>query len=995
MTREARAVPTRRVLLCTPDARLGQVARETLGARGFQVQVVSEAATALRRLATTSPELLAVSARLEDRDGVWLLRRIHEDYMGTRPKTVLIARPEEMTEGPPVGADAVLLGHVSPETIVKMLATMEPPGSQLLRGAAMKELVKLSVLESDLEKASRDLMRRLVLAFRATDGIFVGSVGDRQFVGVAHGPVDESPEAPLWDHTTAALECGTAVWVPVQDSPVGTIVAVPVQSSGGNAVGVIVLLHDRPRIYAQDDIEVLSFLGERLYAELAWRAVHERIAADRERLRESSLLDPLLGVWTRAALDQNLASEISAAQRRKEPLSVAILDVRGLRRLNERHGHAVGDLSLQHVARLLRGRLRTSDRVARFAGNTLALVMAGTSSEDAYRVVERLQLEIESTPLHHEGLALTLSLTGGVAGLAGPADSGEAALARAAGAATRAKAQRVPLAMASEQQEDNALAAEAEGLEAGVTLGGMYQIMHEISRGAMGVVYRAEDLGLGRPVALKTLRPDLARDENFIERFRVEAATMAQLRHENLAQVYTFGTDGDDVYFVMELVEGEPLEDRIDALRAEGRMLSLDLVVRSIQQAADALGTMHAAGILHRDVKPANILIDRVHDRAVVVDFGIAKRRDSAEDPAGTPGFTAPESFQGGEEGPAADVYGLAATAYALLTTSAPFGSDSVEGILARQVTGPPPLPSSLRPALPASCDALLVAALDPEPGPRPATVAAFATKLAAALAEAAPNVRAGLDMGAPGPEQLDDDSISIDLPAEALGQVSSGAGTQVRASAPGPEPRFTLRPVLERHSRVPGTVTDAAVAMTEPMSRGILFRSASRVLGSQEGASWVASMARRDPAIANVLQPQSTMLSWHPTVTFVSMLRAIAEGGRDGRSVARELGRVAAAATFSRFFGAEPRSLSPWKVVSVAGDTFWPRYHSWGQVSVDRDGEHGAHVSIEHAPASPLLAASVAGIFEQAVLLAGAPRCQVELDESGGALKFALSWSA
>src|SRR5204863_8339843 len=114
--------------------------------------------------------------------------------------------------------------------------------------------------------------------------------------------------------------------------------------------------------------------------------------------------------------------------------------------------------------------------------------------------------------------------------------------------------------------------------EAGVTLGGMYQIAHEISRGAMGVVYRAEDLGLSRPVALKMLRPDLVSDLELVRRFREEAAVLAKIDHENLVRVYSFVEDRDDVFFVMELVEGVSLDNVILGANQAERCLAVERI---------------------------------------------------------------------------------------------------------------------------------------------------------------------------------------------------------------------------------------------------------------------------------------------------------------------------------------------------------------------------------------------------------------------------------
>jgi uncharacterized protein (TIGR02265 family) len=157
-----------------------------------------------------------------------------------------------------------------------------------------------------------------------------------------------------------------------------------------------------------------------------------------------------------------------------------------------------------------------------------------------------------------------------------------------------------------------------------------------------------------------------------------------------------------------------------------------------------------------------------------------------------------------------------------------------------------------------------------------------------------------------------------------------------------------------------------------------------------------VAHVSRRHPALAQALQPQSTLLSWHPTELFVTMLHAISESGRDAKAFARELGRVATGATFSRFFGANPAALSPWHVLSAA-EHFWRRYHTWGIVTVERDGDLGARVTITQGPKEPLVCACTAGILEQVVTLSGAAQGEVKhpsCEATGAAAcEFTVKW--
>ena len=208
------------------------------------------------------------------------------------------------------------------------------------------------------------------------------------------------------------------------------------------------------------------------------------------------------------------------------------------------------------------------------------------------------------------------------------------------------------------QPHDTDVGIDAGAVSAGTTLGGTYRVVHELSRGAMGVVYRGEDLGLGRPVAIKVLRSDLA------SRSRARRSISRRGRHprvaapQNLVQVYALGEHAGDVYFVMELVEGQPLSEVLRATLERREWFPTEAVAQIALEIGDALDAMHVLGLIHRDVKPANILLDRERDRAVLVDVGVAVKAGDQRDAAGTPGFAAPESFLEQEGGPTTDVYG-------------------------------------------------------------------------------------------------------------------------------------------------------------------------------------------------------------------------------------------------------------------------------------------------------------------------------------------------
>jgi eukaryotic-like serine/threonine-protein kinase len=266
----------------------------------------------------------------------------------------------------------------------------------------------------------------------------------------------------------------------------------------------------------------------------------------------------------------------------------------------------------------------------------------------------------------------------------------------------------------------------------GDVLDDRYRLDEPIAGGGMGDVWRGTDLALGRVVAVKALRPALATDPGFDARFRAEARTMAALAHPNVVNVYDYGHSpgpgGDSVpYLVMGYVEGRSLAD---ILHAEGR-LPVDRTLPILAQAAEALHAAHERGIVHRDVKPANLLV-RPDGTVVLVDFGVARASvattaATGQAVLGTAMYMAPEQASGQPVGPATDVYALGAVGYHCLAGYPPFDGQTPLGIALRHVTDePPPLPEDI----PAPVRDLVFRALAKDPRDRPPSAAAFAAEI-------------------------------------------------------------------------------------------------------------------------------------------------------------------------------------------------------------------------------------------------------------------------
>jgi eukaryotic-like serine/threonine-protein kinase len=256
----------------------------------------------------------------------------------------------------------------------------------------------------------------------------------------------------------------------------------------------------------------------------------------------------------------------------------------------------------------------------------------------------------------------------------------------------------------------------------GRILDGRYQLRSLLGVGGMAMVYLASDRVLERLVAVKVLSPPYAQDPSFVERFRREARAAARLSHPNTVAVFDSGADADQPYLVMEYVAGQSLAQ---LLARQGRLAPRRAVELAVEVCA-ALAAAHAQGLVHRDVKPANVLVGD-DGRVQVTDFGIVKAATTATltgtgTVLGTAAYLSPEQAQGGPVDARSDLYSLGCVLYELLCGSPPFGSGADSppvAVAARHLHQPPEPPSAHNPRVDASLDAVVLTALAKEPAQR------------------------------------------------------------------------------------------------------------------------------------------------------------------------------------------------------------------------------------------------------------------------------------
>ncbi|MDZ7631349.1 MAG: serine/threonine-protein kinase [Gemmatimonadaceae bacterium] len=259
---------------------------------------------------------------------------------------------------------------------------------------------------------------------------------------------------------------------------------------------------------------------------------------------------------------------------------------------------------------------------------------------------------------------------------------------------------------------------------------GNYRVISRLGEGGMGTVYRATDTMLDRDVALKVLRPELARQAALVERFRAEAVALARLRHEHIAALYGLDRQGDELVMVMEFVSGETLESRLTRLGP----MPWQETIPIMRGVLAALGHAHVRGVVHRDIKPANVMVD-ADGTVKVMDFGIARlmgenRQTRAGVAIGTPTYMAPEQLRGEDVDGRTDLYAAGALLFELLTGRVAFEADSDYSLMMQQLNEPPVAPSSVVPGVPRAMDAAVSRAMAKKPAQRFASATDFSRAL-------------------------------------------------------------------------------------------------------------------------------------------------------------------------------------------------------------------------------------------------------------------------
>ncbi|TDC40796.1 serine/threonine-protein kinase [Micromonospora sp. KC213] len=385
-------------------------------------------------------------------------------------------------------------------------------------------------------------------------------------------------------------------------------------------------------------------------------------------------------------------------------------------------------------------------------------------------------------------------------------------------------------------------------LSPGVQLGNRYRLDERIASGGMGDVWRGTDQVLGRTVAVKSLLPALLDEPGFAERFRGEARTMATINHPGVVDVYDFGNDQQIAFLVMEYVEGDPLSA---TLSRHGR-LTPARTMALVAQAAEALHAAHEKGIVHRDVKPGNLLV-RPNGTLVLTDFGIARsdlvgQLTAAGSVLGTASYISPEQATGAVATPASDVYALGVVAYQCLAGRRPFEGDNPLEIAMQHVRDAPrPLPGDIPPQV----KAIVERAMAKDPAhrwPSAAALASVARQAKAALSQQARNGGAVRPISA--------------APSSPAGPAARAQVSAVPASPAAPVARAQVSPASRQHQQPRPAAAGQARPMAtarQPQPPAVAQRPAASPMAPRGAAAVPPAATRPDRPVGYARQPVRT----------------------------------------------------------------------------------------------------------------------------------------